>query len=64
MTFYLDINLNGVKNDDERVVSTTNICDGVNGVSIKAITSSITDCTNGWFKYSFYEDTNNNNVLD
>ena len=64
LTFYKDINLNGVKDDNEEVISTSNICDGENGASIKAITSTTTDCTNGGVKYSFYGDTNNNNALD
>ena len=63
MTFYKDINLNGVKDDNEEVISTSNICNGENGASIKAINSTTTDCENGGVKYSFYEDTNNN-VLD
>ena len=64
LTFYKDINLNGVKDDNEEVISTSNICDGENGASIKAINSTTTDCTNGGVKYSFYGDTNNNDVLD
>jgi len=64
LTFYKDINLNGLRDDNEEVISTSNICNGENGASIKAITSTTTDCTNGGVKYSFYGDTNNNNALD
>jgi surface protein len=64
LTFYKDINLNGVRDNNEEVISTSNICNGENGMSIKAITSTTTDCTNGGVKYSFYGDTNNNNALD
>jgi hypothetical protein len=56
--------LNGLRDDNEEVISTSNICNGENGASIKAITSTTTDCTNGGVKYSFYGDTNNNNALD
>ena len=64
LTFYKDINLNGVRDDNEEVISTSNICNGENGMSIKAITSTTTDCENGGVKYSFYGDVNNNGVLD
>ena len=64
LTFYKDINLNNVRDENEDVISTTNICNGKDGVSIKAITSTITECENDGIKYSFYADLNNNNSLD
>jgi surface protein len=64
LTFYKDINLNGIRDNNEEAISTTNICNGDNGASIKAIPSTVTDCLNGGIKYSFYADLNNNGVLD
>ena len=61
LTFFQDTNLNGIKDESEVTVSTSNIC---SGESVKAITSLITDCDNGGIKYSFYLDANNNNLLD
>jgi hypothetical protein len=34
LTFYKDINLNGVRDNNEEVISTSNICNGENGMSI------------------------------
>ncbi|MGY8948245.1 MAG: BspA family leucine-rich repeat surface protein, partial [Flavobacteriales bacterium] len=64
LTFFQDTNLNGLKDENEETVSTSNICDGENGASIKAFTTASTTCDNGGIKYSFYGDTNNNNALD
>ena len=64
LTFYKDINLNGIRDNNEEAISTTSICNGDNGASIKAIPSIVTDCLNGGIKYSFYADLNNNGVLD
>ena len=64
LTFYRDINLNNVRDANESVISTTNICNGEDGVSIKAITSTNTECDNEGIKYSFYADLNNNDSLD
>ena len=64
LTFYKDINLNGIRDNNEEAISTTSICNGDNGASIKAIPSTVTDCLNGGIKYSFYADLNNNGVLD
>jgi surface protein len=64
LTFFEDTNLNGLKDENEETVSTSNICDGENGASIKAFTTASTTCDNGGIIYSFYGDTNNNDVLD
>ena len=64
LTFFEDTNLNGLKDEDEETVSTSNICNGENGASIKAFTTASTTCDNGGVIYSFYGDTNNNDVLD
>jgi len=64
LTFFEDTNLNGLKDEDEESVSTSNICNGENGASIKAFTTASTTCDNGGIIYSFYGDTNNNDVLD
>jgi len=64
LTFFEDKNLNGLKDENEETVSTSNICDGENGASIKAFTTASTTCDNGGVIYSFYGDTNNNDVLD
>ena len=64
LTFFEDTNLNGLKDENEEMVSTSNICDGENGASIKAFTTASTTCDNGGIIYSFYGDTNNNDVLD
>ena len=64
LTFFEDTNLNGLKDENEETVSTSNICNGENGASIKAFTTASTTCDNGGVIYSFYGDTNNNDVLD
>ncbi|MDC3259691.1 BspA family leucine-rich repeat surface protein [Flavobacteriaceae bacterium] len=64
LTFFEDTNLNGLKDEDEETVSTSNICNGENGASIRAFTTASTTCDNGGVIYSFYGDTNNNDVLD
>ena len=64
LTFFKDTNLNGLKDENEETVSTSNICNGENGASIKAFTTASTTCDNGGVIYSFYGDTNNNDVLD
>src|SRR6056300_1560957 len=64
LTFFKDGNLNGLKDENEETVSTSNICNGENGASIKAFTTASTTCDNGGIIYSFYGDTNNNDVLD
>ena len=64
LTFFQDTNLNGLKDENEKTVSTSNICNGENGASIKAFTTASTTCDNGGVIYSFYGDTNNNDVLD
>ena len=64
LTFFKDTNLNGLKDENEETVSTSNICNGENGASIKAFTTASTTCDNGGIIYSFYGDTNNNDVLD
>ncbi|MDB2327807.1 hypothetical protein N9V25_01935 [Flavobacteriaceae bacterium] len=64
LTFFKDGNLNGLKDENEETVSTSNICNGENGASIKAFTTASTTCDNGGIIYSFYGDTNYNDVLD
>ncbi|MDA9878738.1 BspA family leucine-rich repeat surface protein [Flavobacteriaceae bacterium] len=64
LTFFKDGNLNGLKDENEETVSTSNICNGENGASIKAFTTASTTCDNGGIIYSFYGDTNNHDVLD
>ena len=64
LTFFKDTNLNGLKDENEETVSTSNICNGENGASIKVFTTASTTCDNGGIIYSFYGDTNNNDVLD
>ena len=64
LTFFKDQNLNGLKEESEEVISTTTICNGENGTSIRAIAQAATDCDNGGFKYSFFADVNGNNALD
>ena len=54
LTFFEDKNLNGLKDENEETVSTSNICDGENGASIKAFTTASTTCDNGGIIYSFY----------
>jgi hypothetical protein len=57
------LNINGLKDENEETVSTSNICNGENGASIKAFTTASTTCDNGGIIYSFYGDTNNNDTI-
>lgn len=64
LTFFKDLNLNGVQDENEATVTTSSICNGSNTSAINVSTSIDTDCSTGGVKYTFYNDTNNNNTLD
>lgn len=73
LTFFTDLDNDGELDDNETVINKITICDGTDGedgsdgedaVSIKVVTSTATDCSNGGTTFTFYLDANNNNQKD